>query len=188
MNMNYLERNWWVLLVRGIAAILFGIAAFAWPGLTAAILVVMFGAYMLIDGLFGIIDSIRYRETMNNWWLFLLEGALGVIAGLLILSMPGITALVLVTFIAFWAILGGILRVVAAIQLRKEITGEWMFGLGGALSILFGVLLIAMPGAGLLSLVWLIGIWAFALGVLFIALAFRLRKTGKDKPSAARPA
>lgn len=178
---SYLERNWWLLLVRGIAAILFGVAAFAWPGLTVAVLVLLFGAWVFVDGAFAIADSIRYRDRIDKWWLWLLDGVFGVIVGLLALFMPGMTTLVLLMFIAAWAILGGILRVVAAIQLRKKIEGEWFLGLGGALSILFGGVLIAVPEAGLLSLVWLIAAWSMAIGILFIILAFGLRKIGKAK-------
>lgn len=181
--MSFLERNWWLLLVRGIAAVLFGIAAFAWPGLTVAVLVLMFGAYVLVDGILGIVDSIRYRDRLNRWWLWLLDGILGLVVGGLMLFMPGVSAFVLLMFIAGWAIVGGVLRIIAAIQLRRKIEGEWLLGLGGVLSVLFGGLLIAMPGTGIVSLVWLIGIWAVAFGVIFIMLAFRLRKTGKDRPA-----
>lgn len=180
-DLNFLERNWWVLLVRGIAAIIFGIAAFFWPGLTATLLILFFGAYMLVDGIFGIIDSIRYRDRLEHWWAWLLEGILGVGVGTLTLFMPGIAATVLVILIAVWAIFGGVLRIIAAFQLRKRIEGEWLLGLGGALSILFGALLIVQPGIGLLSLVWVIAIWAVLLGVLFIMLAFRLRKAGNAR-------
>lgn len=179
--MNFLERSWWVLLVRGIAAIIFGISAFAWPGLTVAVLMLIFGVYVLVDGTSGIVDSIRYRDRISNWWLWLLEGVLGVIVGLLALFMPGEAALLLLTFIAVWSIVGGALRVLAAIHLRKKVEGEWLLGAGGVVSILFGILLIVMPVAGILSLVWLIGVWALVFGVLFCALAFRLRKAGKER-------
>lgn len=182
---NFLTRNWWLLLVRGVAAILFGVAAFAWPGLTAAMLVLIFGAYVLIDGIFGVVDSIRYRNRLDHWWLWLLDGLLGVGVGALMLILPGISAFVLLMFIAGWAIVGGILRIIAAINLRREIKGEWFLALGGVLSILFGGLLIVMPGAGIVSLVWLIGLWAVTFGLLFIMLAFRLRKAGKDRPVSA---
>ncbi len=181
---NFLARNWWLLLVRGIAAILFGIAAFAWPGLTAALLVLLFGVYMLVDGIFGIVDSIRYRGRLDRWWLWLLDGLLGVGVGALTLFMPDISAFVLLMFIAGWAIAGGILRIIAAIQLRREIEGEWFLVLGGILSILFGGLLIVMPGAGIVSLVWLIGLWAVTFGALFIMLAFRLRRVDADRPAS----
>lgn len=183
--MNFLERNWWLPLVRGIAAILFGIAALAWPGLTIAALVLLFGAYALVDGVFGVVDSIRYRDRIANWGLWLLEGILGIVVGALTLLMPGVSAFVLLMFVAGWAIAGGVLRIVAAIQLRKRIEGEWLLGLSGVLSILFGVLLVAVPAAGILSLVWLIGAWAIVFGILLAVLAFRLRRAGMDLSSLA---
>jgi len=179
--MTYLERNWWLLLLRGIAAILFGIAAFAWPGLTLSVLVILFGAWVLVDGAFAIADSIRYRDRLDRWWAFLLDGVLGVIVGLIALFMPGITAIALLMFVAAWAVVGGVLRIVAAIQLRKQIQGEWLLILGGVLSILFGVLLVTLPTAGLLSLIWLIAIWSIAIGVLFVVLSFGLRKAGRRR-------
>ncbi len=178
---NFLARNWWLLLVRGIAAILFGVAAFMWPGLTAAVLVIIFGVYVLIDGIFSVIDSIRYRDGVENWWLWLLEGVLSVAFGLVTLFMPGVTAFVLLMLIAAWAIFGGVLRIVAAVQLRKRIEGEWLLAFGGVISVLFGVLLVAMPGAGIVSLIWLIGFWGISFGVLFVLLAFRLRKLGQGE-------
>lgn len=178
--LNFLERNWWLPLVRGIAAILFGIAAFVWPGLTLAMLVLLFGAYALVDGVFGVVDSIRYRDRIANWGLWLLEGILGIVVGALTLLMPGVSAFVLLMFVAGWAIAGGVLRIVAAIQLRKRIEGEWLLGLSGVLSILFGVLLVVVPAAGILSLVWLIGAWAVVFGIVLTVLAFRLRRAGKD--------
>lgn len=182
--MNFLERNWWVLLVRGIAAITFGIAAFVWPTLTVAVLVMLFGAWVLVDGIFGVIDSIRYRDRMKHWWLWLLEGVLGIVVGALTLLMPGVTAYVLLIFIAAWAIVGGVLRIIAAIRLREQIEGEWLWGLSGAISVLFGIALVVMPGAGILSLIWLIGFWAVLFGVLCILLAFRLRKAGRESSAA----
>ena len=184
--LTFLERNWWFLLIRGIAAIIFGIAAFAWPGMSIALLVMVFGAYVLVDGVMGVIDSIRYRDRLSNWWLWLLEGVLGVAVGLLTLLMPGVTAYLLVIFIAAWSIIGGILRIVAAINLRKEIEIEWFLALGGAVSVLFGVLLMVVPAAGSLSLGWLIGMWAVLLGALFVMLAFRLRAAGKSRADALK--
>lgn len=172
---HFLARNWWLVLVRGIASILFGIAAFAWPGLTASMLVVIFGAYLLADGILGIVDSIRYRGRIDRWWFWLLDGVLGVLVGGLTLFMPGLSVFVLLVLIACWAIMGGVFRIFAAIHLRREIRGEWLLGLSGVLSILLGVFLIAMPGPGLVSLVWLIGIWAVTFGFFFILLSLRLR-------------
>lgn len=137
---------------------------------------------MLVDGIFGVVGSIRNRNRLDHWWLWLLDGLLGVGVGALMLILPGISAFVLLMFIAGWAIVGGILRIIAAIHLRREIEGEWLLAFGGVLSIMFGGLLVAMPGAGIVSLVWLIGFWAVTFGLLFIMLAFRLRKAGKDRP------
>lgn len=179
-----LRRDWWLFLVRGIAAILFGIAAFVWPGLTLAVLVIMFGAYVLVDGAFGLFYAIRGRKQLDYWWLWAIEGVLGIIVGVLTFVMPGITALVLLMFIAAWAIVGGALRIITAFRLRKEIRGEWLLIAGGALSILFGVLLVAVPQAGILSVIWLIGFYAVLFGVLFVGLAFRLRRSGREDAHA----
>lgn len=173
---DYLQRSWWVFLLRGVTAIVFGIMAFAWPALTLSVLVLLFGAYVLVDGVFGLIDTIRHRDRLIRVWASVLESVLGIVVGLLTLLWPGITALVLLMFIAAWAIVGGLLRIVIAFQIRKEITGEWFLIVGGLLSILFGGLLVALPQAGMLTLVWLIGFYAVAFGALFVLLAFRLRK------------
>jgi uncharacterized membrane protein HdeD (DUF308 family) len=168
-----LATNWWALLLRGIAAVLFGLAALFWPGLTLFVLIVFFGAYTVVDGVFAIVAGIRAEGGRR--WLLLAEGALGVLAGLIAFFYPGITALILLYVIAAWAIFTGILRVVLAISLRREIENEWLFVLSGVLSVLFGVILAVLPGAGLLSLVWLIGIFALIVGVVLIVLGFRMR-------------
>ncbi|WP_108482027.1 HdeD family acid-resistance protein [Oceaniglobus ichthyenteri] len=178
-TLKSLARNWWVLLVRGIAAILFGVSAFIWPGLTLSVLVLLFGAFVLADGLIGVVDAVRSRGESENWWLALIEGVLGIIVGLLALFMPGTTAFVLLAFVAVWSIIGGLLRIVAAIQLRKMIEGEWMLILSGLISVLFGIAILVLPHAGLVSIAWLIGFWAVAFGFLFVLLAFRLRKVAQ---------
>lgn len=175
-TLNFLARNWWIVLLRGIAAIIFGLAAFVWPGLTLTVLVMLFGAFILVDGVFGTVDAIRYRKTLGNWWYWLLDGILGIVAGGVMLLMPGISAFVLLVFVAAWSVLGGALRIFAAIQLRKKIDGEWFLGLSGLLSIVFGVAIVALPHAGLVSIAWIIGFWAVAFGVLFILLSLRLRR------------
>jgi uncharacterized membrane protein HdeD (DUF308 family)/sporulation protein YlmC with PRC-barrel domain len=181
-----LGRNWWALALRGVAAILFGILAFAWPGITLFVLVLLFGAYMLVDGIFAIVAAVRAAGREARWWLLLIEGVLGVLAGLVAAFWPDLTALALLYFIAAWAIVSGILEIAGAIRLRREIEGEWALGLSGALSLLFGVLLVVIPApAGLLSLVWLIGAYALAFGVLLLVLAFRIRKeSGNDNTEA----
>jgi uncharacterized membrane protein HdeD (DUF308 family) len=182
-----LGRNWWALALRGVAAILFGILAFAWPGITLFVLVLFFGAYMLVDGIFAIVAAVRAAGEEDRWWLLLIEGILGVLAGLVAFFWPGLTALALLYFIAAWAIVTGIMEIVAAVRLRQEIEGEWALGLSGLLSVIFGVLLVVLPApAGLLSLVWLIGAYAVATGVLLLILAFRVRsEAGREAP--ARP-
>ena len=165
-------------MLRGVAAIVFGIMAFVWPAMTLAVLVILFGAYVLVDGVFGLISAVRNRDRLGRVWPEVLESVLGVVVGLLTLFSPAVTALVLLMFVAVWSILGGLLRIVLAFQIRKEITGEWILMAGGALSVVFGGLLIAMPLAGLVTLAWLIGFYAIAFGILFVVLAFRLRKLG----------
>src|SRR5215211_2605920 len=173
-----LSRNWWALALRGLAAIIFGILAFVWPGITLWALILLFGAYMLVDGVFAIVAAVRVAGEAARWWLLLVEGILGVLAGIVAFVWPGLTALALLYFVAAWAIVTGILEIVGAIRLRQEVVGEWALGLSGALSVLFGVLLAIIPApAGLLSLVWLIGAYALAFGVLLLVLAFRVRST-----------
>lgn len=166
--------NWWALLFRGIFAVLFGLAALIWPGLTLFVLIVMYGAYALVDGVFAVVAGIRAGSGSRRW-LLVAEGALGILAGLVVLAWPGIGAFAVLYIIAFWAIFGGIFRVVAAISLRREIDNEWAMALSGVLSIIFGVVLAVLPGVGLLSLVWVIGIFALGVGATLIVLAFRLR-------------
>jgi uncharacterized membrane protein HdeD (DUF308 family) len=181
-----LARNWWVLVLRGLAAIVFGVLAFLWPSITLFVLVLLFGAYMLVDGIFAIVAAVRAAGREARWWLLLIEGVLGVLAGLVAFFWPGLTALALLYFIAAWAIVTGILEIVGAIRLRQEIEGEWALGLSGALSVLFGILLVVIPApAGLLSLVWLIGAYALAFGVLVVVLAFRVRNRGTVPHTAA---
>lgn len=163
--------NWWTLLLRGILAVLFALMAFMRPGITLAALVLVWGAFAIVDGLFAIVAGARSR-----WWAVLVWGILGVAAGLIALFMPGITALALLMLVAAWAIIRGIFEIVAAIRLRREITGEWLLILAGFASVAFGVLMILFPGAGALALVWLIGLQALFAGVLLFALAFRLRQ------------
>jgi uncharacterized membrane protein HdeD (DUF308 family) len=168
-----LATNWWALLLRGIAAVLFGLAALFWPGLTLFVLIVFFGAYALVDGILAIVAGIRGSEGRR--WLLLAEGVLGVLAGLITFFWPGMTALFLLFVISAWAIFTGLLKVVMAIFFRREVENAWLMGLSGVLSVLFGVVLAVLPGAGLLSLVWLIGIYALIVGVVLIVLGFSMR-------------
>jgi uncharacterized membrane protein HdeD (DUF308 family) len=173
--------SWGALAVRGVAAVLFGLVALIWPGLTLTVLIIVYGAYALIDGVFAIVAGLRAGSGTRRW-LLLAEGALGILAGLIAVFWPSITAVVLLYIIAFWAIFGGLLRIVGAILLRREIDNEWTMALSGALWVLLGIVLFVLPGAGLLSLAWLIGIFALGAGITLILLAFRVRGQGRSGP------
>jgi uncharacterized membrane protein HdeD (DUF308 family) len=170
-----LARNWWLLALRGVLGILFGIAAFVWPESTLAALVLVFGAYVFIDGIFAVVAGVGMRRQLSRWWLVLLEGVAGIILGLLTFRSPDITALVLVTLIAAWSIITGIFEIATAVRLRKLIANEWLLILSGVVSIIFGILLFAQPGAGAVSIVWLLAVYALLFGILTLMLAFRLR-------------
>ena len=176
--------NWWAMVLRGIAAVLLGLAALFWPGMTLLVLLVVFAVYALVDGLLAILAGIRGPEGRK--WLLLAEGALGILAGLVVLFWPGTTALVLVYVISAWAIFTGLLKVVMAISFRREIENGWLMGVGGALSVLFGVILGFLPGAGLVTLVWLVGIYALILGVALIVLGFLDRNHRQANVSRVR--
>jgi uncharacterized membrane protein HdeD (DUF308 family) len=173
--MNLLARNWWALALRGVAAILFGAVAFLAPGFTLVWLVLLFGAYALLDGVLAIVAGIRAAERHERWWPFALEGLANLAVGVITFIMPAATAFVLVWFVAVWAILTGVLRISAAIRLRKEIRGEWLLIVNGALSVLLGLFIIVRPIAGLVSLVWFVGAYATVYGIILLALALRLR-------------
>jgi uncharacterized membrane protein HdeD (DUF308 family) len=174
--------NWWALAVRGVAAVLFGLAALIWPGLTLAVLIIFYGAYALLDGVFAIVAGLRAGSGTHRW-LLLAEGALGILTGLIAVFWPGVTAVFLLYIIAFWAIFGGLLKIFGAVLLRREIDNEWTMALSGALWVLLGIVLFVLPGAGVLSLAWLIGIFALGAGITQIVLAFRVRGQNPSRPS-----
>src|ERR687883_246312 len=167
--------SWWVLVLRGLVAILFGLAALFWPGLILAVLIVFFGAYALVDGVLSVIAAFRSSGHGMRRPLLLIEGAIGILFGIVTLFWPGLTALALLYVVAFWAIFTGIARIVMAIMLRREIENEWSIALSGVLSVVLGIVLILLPGAGLLAYTWLIGLLALALGIALIVYAFRVR-------------
>jgi len=175
--LSSLTRNWWLLLLRGIAAIALGVLAFVLPGITLLALTLLWGTYAILDGIFALAAAIAGSgaEPSSRWWLALV-GACGILVGIGTFFTPGMTAFVLLMFIASWAIVVGVLQIWGAIQVRKEIENEWLLALSGLLSIAFGVVAIASPGAGAVSVVWLIGWFALLVGCIYIALAFRLKK------------
>jgi len=170
-----LARWWWTFILRGVLAILFGIIAFISPPATIAALVLLFGAWALVDGVFDIVEVIRDRGRHRSWWLALLEGLVGIVAGLLALAFPALAAGALLLLISAWAIVSGVIEIVMAIRLREQITGELWLAIAGGLSIVFGVLLFAFPVSGALTIVWLIGGFAIAFGISMIILGWRLR-------------
>jgi uncharacterized membrane protein HdeD (DUF308 family) len=173
--LHALAKNWWLEVLRGVAAIIFGILAFVWPGLTLLTLVLFWGAYALVDGVLAIVAAIKGGNPMPRWWLAIV-GIAGIVAGALTFLVPGITALVLLIFIAVWAIVLGVMEIYGAIRLRKEIEGEWLLILNGVLSVLFGLILLWRPAVGALAVVWIIGAYAIILGVIYIAFGLKLRK------------
>ena len=173
---SILRRGWWLLLLRGLAAIAFGIVTWTQPGISLAALVLLFGAYSLVDGVFATWTAIAGRTGHDYWWVLLLEGLLGIAVGMLTFVVPGVTALALLFYIAIWAIGTGVLEILAATRLRKEIKNEWALILAGVASVLFGFLLAMQPGAGALALLWLISSYAVLFGVLLLILAFKTRR------------
>jgi uncharacterized membrane protein HdeD (DUF308 family) len=169
---------WWLMAIRGLLAVLFGLAALVWPRLTLFVLVILFGAYALVDGVMTVIVSLQERKHLRQWWVVLLRGIAGIIAGVLTFVWPAITALALLYIIAAWAIVTGIFEIASAFSGRLPVGQEWMLVLAGVLSVLLGVLLAILPGVGLLSLVWLIGIYALVFGILLIIRAFQFRTAG----------
>jgi len=170
-----LRRTWWMLLLRGFFAIAFGVLTWFLPGVSLAALVLLFGAYAMADGVLGVWSAIAGRKEHEHWWVMLLIGLLGIAVGLLTFLAPGVTALVLLFYIAIWAIATGVLQIVIAIRLRKEVQGEWLLVLGGLASVLFGVLLVVQPAAGALAVLWLIATYAVVFGVLLVLLGFKMR-------------
>src|SRR5215510_400589 len=169
-----LIRNWWALALRGALAVLFGVVAFVMPGLTVAFLIALFGAYALIDGVLAIVAGVKAAERHERFGSLLLRGILGIAAGLVAFILPGATAVVLTLMIAAWAIVTGVLEIVAAVHLHRA-HGEWLLIANGILSVLFGLFLVIAPALGILTLVWIIGAYGIVFGVIMLVLAYRLR-------------
>jgi uncharacterized membrane protein HdeD (DUF308 family) len=168
-------RMWWTYILRGLLAIIFGIVAFLAPGIALGTLVILFAVWMLIDGAGALVNTMQARGK-GSWWLGLLEGIAGIVAGVVALFWPDITALVLLLLIGSWAIVTGVLEVWAAIRLRAIIQGELFLALSGILSVLFGLYVIVFPGLGVYSVLWLIGFFGILYGLTLISLGWRLRR------------
>ena len=176
--------HWWALALRGVIAILFGLAALLRPDIALQALILLFGAYALVDGVFAIVGVFGGTRGGTPRWLLLLEGVVGILAGIIAFVNPGLTAFALLYLVAAWAIVTGLAQIATAIRLRQEIQGEWALILGGVLSVIFGLLLAVLPGVGILSLIWLIGAYAIVFGILLLITAFRVR--GRDNQGAER--
>ena len=177
------HRDWWSLALRGLFAILFGVMVFVWPGITLLSLVLLWGIYAVLEGIAAIMIGLHGR-----WWWMAIVGVLGVIAGIIAFVWPHITALLLLYLIAAAAVIRGISEIIAAIELRKAIEGEWLLILAGLLSVAFGILLFVHPGAGALAVLWIIGVYAIAFGIIEIAASLRLRKLQSTGGPAGIPA
>lgn len=176
---QYLAKYWWIFLLRGIFSIIFGFLAFVMPGLTIATLVIIWGAYALVDGVFSLWASATGGTKPGDHWLVGLQGLIGLAAGIITLIMPGVTALGLLIAIAAYSLVVGVLQIAAAIKLRQEIEGEFWLGLSGVISILFGMFIIARPGEGALAVIWIIGTYALIFGVFLVSFAFRIKGRGQ---------
>jgi uncharacterized membrane protein HdeD (DUF308 family) len=175
MMIETLKRHWWVPVIRGIAAVVFGVIAFVYPGITIATLVLFFGAWVLIDGIFRVVGAIGHRASDPDWGWHIVIGIVGIIVGLLTFHAPQITALALIIYIAAWALMVGATEIAFAIKLRREIKGEWFLILMGLASIIFAILLLWNPIAGAAAVIWLIAWYAVILGILAIFFGFRLK-------------
>lgn len=180
----HLAHFWWLVALRGVVSILFGIAAFVYPGITIVALVLLFGAYLFVDGVVAIVQAIRFRHERERWPTLMLEGVLGVAIGGATFVWPGITALAWLYTIAAWAVVTGVLEIAYAIRLRHVITGELFVAFTGVLSIALGIALAALPVAGLIAWVWLVGAYAVVFGVLTIGLAWRLHKSAPPRAAS----
>ena len=184
-----LARNWWSLVIRGLAGIAFGVITFLWPGITLAALVFLFAAYALIDGVMSIVGAVRAAERHERWGVLVFEGLAGLAACALTVLWPTITVLALVIVIGAWAIVTGVLEIAAAIRLRQYISGEWLLALAGAASVIFGFLILFMPIAGALVVALWVGAYAFIFGIIEVVLGIRLRGfSGLSLSGPAMPA
>ena len=175
VSLSVVRDNWWVVLVRGIVAILFGLMAIFSPASTAIALVLVFGAFALVDGVMALYLGFKRKGFDGSWWTWVLDGLASIAIGLMAFFWTGATLLVMVLWIAAWAIVVGIMRIIGAIRLRKEIEGEWALILSGALMVIWGMALVFFPPAGAISLAWTMGIFSLIVGVMMVILSFRIK-------------
>jgi uncharacterized membrane protein HdeD (DUF308 family) len=186
-TLENLAHSWHWIVLRGVFAVLFGIFAFVWPGVTLAALVLVWGAYAIADGVMALIAAFTMHEEGKPMLALIIVGILGIAAGIVTFFWPGMTALALLFFIASWAVLMGIFEIAAAIRLRKHIENEWLLALSGIVSIAFGVLMFLQPGAGALAVVWLIGSFLLVFGILLVVLGFKLKGLASRTATGGTP-
>lgn len=179
--------DWWVVLVSGIIAMLFGILAIVLPHITLFVLILLFGIYALIDGISSLARAFSAGKRGQRWIWPTLGGIVGIVAGVIALVLPGVTAVALIYIIGAWAIVTGIFEIITGISMRHEISHEWLMILGGVISVIFGALVLARPGIGALAIVWLIGFFALVIGVQRIMLALRLRNLQEQLTTGTMP-
>jgi uncharacterized membrane protein HdeD (DUF308 family) len=188
LMLSSMAHNWWLVVINGIFGVIIGVAAFVWPGVTFQALVLLFGAFAFVDGVLGLAFGLWAASSDMEWWPLVLGGILGVVVGVLAVTRPTEVALALVFVLGTWAMLTGLLEIVAAIRLRKLISSEWLLGLGGVLSILFGVVVLAQPAAGALFVVYLFAVYAILGGLSQIGLGMRLRGFQDARAGQPQPA
>ncbi len=175
-----LTKSWWAVALRGVLAIIFGLFALTWPGITVLALVIVFGAYAIADGIFSLADMMTAIKEHRRWWALLLRGVFGIVVGILVLTLPGDMTLVLLYLIAIWAIVTGIIEFIAAFIVPGEGINKALIGISGVLSVIIGILLLSFPTGGAVAIVWLIGIYALLLGILFLLISFGIHSAAKQ--------
>jgi uncharacterized membrane protein HdeD (DUF308 family) len=181
--LEVLARSWWLVVLRGAVSIVFGILAFIWPGITLSVLVLFFGAYVLIDGVFSLITAFGDQARGRRAWP-IISGIAGILVGIATFIWPGLTALVLIYLIGIWAIIIGVVAIVTGIALRRQLTGEWLLILAGVISVVFGIVMLFDPRAGALTVIYVIAAYAVVFGILFVVLGLRLRRVRDELPAS----
>jgi uncharacterized membrane protein HdeD (DUF308 family) len=181
-----LAQNWWAIALRGLFAVVFGLLTFVLPGITIATLVILFAAYMLVDGVFAIVAGVKAAQRHERWGSLVLEGVANILAGVVAILWPAITVLVFVYLVAFWSLVSGILMIMAAFKLTGE-HGRWWMAIAGALSVGFGLLLAIMPIAGAVVLTLWLGVYAVVFGAMLLVASFRLRTMREANPAGVVP-
>jgi uncharacterized membrane protein HdeD (DUF308 family) len=168
---------WWLVLVRGVLAVLFGLFALFSPGSALLALVYVFGAYAVLDGITAVVAGLRHRRDEAHWVWHVVEGVISIVAGVIAFAWPGVTALVILYLVAFWSVFTGVSEIMEAVAMRRRGAPMWGWVLAaGVLGVLLGIVLVLAPGAGLLTLLWLLGFYAVVFGVIIIVWALRLRR------------